>query len=91
MASSLNPSNVGQPVTFTATVTADAPGSGMPTGLVTFYDDGVSIGTGTLSGGVATFTDSSLTAGSHTITVSYDGDTDFLSSDSGSLVQIVNP
>src|SRR5439155_7154616 len=30
----------GQNVIFTATVSADAPGSGSPTGVVTFYDDG---------------------------------------------------
>ena len=36
--SSLNPSTPGQSVTFTVTVAAIAPGSGTPTGTVTFYD-----------------------------------------------------
>jgi hypothetical protein len=75
--SSLNPSALAQPVTFTATVSAVAPGAGTPTGIVTFLDGGSPIGTGTLSGGVATFTTSALAAGSHTITTSYGGDGNF--------------
>src|SRR5262249_22080024 len=35
VSSSLNPSTFGQSVTFTATVTANAPGAGTPTGTVT--------------------------------------------------------
>src|SRR5258708_19006254 len=75
--SSQNPSTLGQPVTFTATVSAVAPGSGTPTGTVTFLDGGSPIGTGTLSGGVATFTTSALAQGNHTITTSYGGDGNF--------------
>ncbi|HEY6968146.1 MAG TPA: Ig-like domain repeat protein [Candidatus Angelobacter sp.] len=82
--SSLNPSALGQSVTFTATVSVVAPGSGTPTGTVTFLDGGNPIGTGTLSGGVATFTTSSLAAGNHTITASYGGDGNFNGS-TGSL------
>ena len=36
-----NPSGLGQPVTFTALVTANAPGTGIPTGTVTFNVDGL--------------------------------------------------
>ena len=82
--SSQNPSVVGQPVTFTATVSAAAPGAGTPGGNVTFLDGGSPIGTGTLSGGVATLTTSALTLGSHTITTSYSGDGNFNGS-TGSL------
>ena len=39
-----NPSVYGQLVTFTATVSANALGSGTPTGTVTFYDRGTPIG-----------------------------------------------
>ena len=46
----------GQSVTFTATISATAPGAGTPTGTVTFKDGSTTLGTGTLSGGVATFT-----------------------------------
>jgi len=40
---------------------------------VTFYDGSTSIGTATLSGGTASFSTSSLTAGSHNITAVYGG------------------
>ncbi|HEY6471929.1 MAG TPA: Ig-like domain-containing protein [Acidimicrobiales bacterium] len=72
----------GQPVSFTATVTANAPGSGTPTGTVTFELSGAPIGSPvTLSGGQATSeTLSSLTPGVYAITAIYSGDTDFLTS-----------
>ncbi len=88
--SSLNPSTFGQKVTFTATVTAAAPGVGTPTGTVTFYDGATQIGTGTLSGGKATFSTKTLGAGSHSITADYGGDANFLTSNSGVLTQTVN-
>ncbi|HKF21440.1 MAG TPA: Ig-like domain repeat protein [Candidatus Angelobacter sp.] len=90
--SSLNPSVFGQSVTFTATVSAVAPGAGTPVGTVTFLDSGSPIGTGTLSGGIATFTTSALAGGNHTITTSYGGDGNFNGS-TGSLTgnpQVVN-
>ncbi len=83
--SSLNPSTYGQTVTFTATVTAVAPGSGTPTGTVTFLDGGSAIGSGTLSDeGVATLDTSTLAVGSHTITTSYGGGANYTGS-TGSL------
>src|SRR5262249_12746323 len=70
--SSLNPSPPGQPVTFTATVAAVAPGAGTATGTVTFKDGSSVLGTGSLQliNGVdqATFTTAALGGGSHTIT-----------------------
>ncbi len=70
VSSSLNPSLLGQSVTFTATVTS--PG-GTPTGTVQFKDGVNNLGTAvTLNGsGQATFTTSSLTAGTHTISAVY--------------------
>src|SRR4030042_1411479 len=69
LTSSPNPSSEGQSVTLTATVAAVAPGSGTPTGLVSFYADGALLGTGTLNGsGVATFSTSALTLGAHVLT-----------------------
>ena len=89
--SSLNPSTYGQSVTFTASVTAVAPGTGTPTGTVTFKDGGTTIGTGTLNGsGIATLTTSSLSAASHSITAVYGGDSGFASSTSSSFGQTVN-
>jgi Bacterial Ig-like domain (group 3)/Autotransporter beta-domain len=87
--SSQNPSEFGQAVTFTATVSAVAPGAGTPSGTVTFLDGGSSIGTGTLSGGVATITTSALASGNHTITASYTGNGNFNGSAFG-ILQLVN-
>ena len=88
--SAVNPSVYGQSVTFTAIVTANTPGSGTPTGSVTFMDGSNTLGTGTLSGGKATFKTSALAVGSHAITVGYAGDTNFLTSTSAVLNQAVN-
>jgi hypothetical protein len=91
VASSGSPSTVGQPVTFTATVTGGS-GAGTPTGTVTFADGGTQLGTATLDGsGTATFTTTTtpLAAGTHTITASYGGDSSFEGS-TGSLTQTVN-
>jgi hypothetical protein len=73
--SSLGRSGLGQSVTFTATVTSKAPGSGTPTGTVTFKDGTTVLATVMLSGGVATFSTSSLALGSHSITAVYVSDT----------------
>src|SRR6516164_2353986 len=73
VASSANPSCVGQSVGFTATVSVVAPGTGTPNGSVTFQDGATSLATVTLSSGAATFTASSLSAGSHSITAVYSG------------------
>ncbi|HEY6291622.1 MAG TPA: Ig-like domain repeat protein [Terriglobia bacterium] len=85
--SSLNPSKSAQSVTFTATVTS---GAGTPTGTVTFKDGATTLGTGTLSSGKATFSTSSLTVGTHSITAVYGGATDFNTSTSAVLSQVVN-
>src|SRR5262249_37031160 len=65
LASSANPSVFGQSVTFTATVTADAPGAGTPMGTVTFFDGSTQLGTGTLTDGVATFSTVALSGAHH--------------------------
>jgi uncharacterized repeat protein (TIGR01451 family) len=78
VSSSANPSNSGQNVTFTATVTSTA---GTPTGTVQFKDGGTNLGAPqVLSGGVATFSTTGLSAGVHTITAEYSGDVNFLAS-----------
>jgi hypothetical protein len=72
VASSLNPSIFSEALTLTATVTTT---SGTPTGIVTFYDGGTSIGTSTLNGSSqATFSTSTLATGTHSITANYAGD-----------------
>ena len=88
--SSTNPSVLGQKVTFTATVKVVAPGSGTPTGTVTFYNGSTVLGTGSLSGGIATFTTTSLSVGSHSIKAVYSGNSDCQISTSAVLTQVVN-
>ena len=88
LSSSLNPSQSGQSVTFTATVSSS--GGPPPDGeIVTFGDGDTLLGTATLSGGIATFTTSTLPMGSNAITAIYGGDQN-LSGSSSSLVQTVN-
>ncbi len=89
IASSASPSVYGQSVTFTAAVAAAAPGSGTPTGTVTFLDGTSTLGTGTLSGGKATFSTSSLALGGHSITVTYGGSGNFTGSSSSATTQMV--
>src|SRR5207237_400588 len=73
--SALDPSIVGQSVTFTATVTATAPGAGTPTGTVQFAADGTDIGGPQAldEGGVASVSTSALALGTHAVTASYLG------------------
>jgi hypothetical protein len=89
LASSANPSVFGHPVTFTATVTAVAPGSGTPTGTVSFSDGSNMIGRGTLNGAGPTFTTASLFVGSHNIVARFVGDGKFNGSQSDFLNQNV--
>src|SRR5262249_6890955 len=72
LTSSLNPSDHGQSVTFTATVTPVSPASGNITGTVSFLDGTTTLGTGTLNAqGKATFAISTLSVGTHTIKAIY--------------------
>jgi hypothetical protein len=87
LASSVNPSLVGQAVTFTATVTA--PSGGTPTGSVRFLDGATVLATKTLAGGSASFTKSNLTRGDHSITAQYVGTSAYAASTSDPLAQQV--
>ena len=87
LVSSVNPSKVGQSVTFTANVTPEF--GGTVTGTVSFYDGATLLKTVALSGGAAKFATSTMASGSHTIKATYNGSTSFDSS-SASLLQTVN-
>jgi hypothetical protein len=52
-------------------------GNTAATGTVTFKDGTTTLGTGTVAGGVATFSTSGLAVGSHSIGCAYAGDTNF--------------
>jgi hypothetical protein len=74
-------------LTFVATVSSAA--SGTPTGSVTFCDGTTSLGNETLTGATATYTTTTLSAGTHSITATYSGDTNFMASTSAVLTQLV--
>src|SRR5712691_4700973 len=86
VSASPNPSVVGQPVAFTATVTTRS--GGFPTdGSVTFQEGStVLAGPTSLSGGQASFSTSSLSVGAHTITAFYSSSSDVFFASNGSIV-----
>ncbi len=73
----------GQSATITATVSPS-----LATGTVQFLDGVTVLGTGILSGGVASLSTSALAAGSHNLTANYSGDA-LTSSISGSIIATV--
>jgi hypothetical protein len=85
LAVSAIPATAGQPVTLTATVTGSS-----PSGLVTFKDGATTLGSGTLSGGVAALVTSFAVAGAHGVTVEYGGDSSNLASTSAVTNETVN-
>ena len=88
LASSPNPSTHGQAVTFTAVVTSSA--CAPPDGeTISFMKGKTVLGTGTLSGGSASFTISTLPNGTHAITAAYGGDPNFTASASNVVEQVV--
>jgi len=89
--SSLNASKCNQSVTFTATVTSPASqDKGIPTGTVTFFDESTVLINSLLdSSGTASLTISALPMGTHSITATYSGDTEFAGSTSSVVNQFV--
>ena len=72
VASSRNPAPSGSSVTFTATVTR-----GSDRHRSSFYDGTTVLGTGTVSGGMASFSTTTLSVGTHSITAVYSGDASY--------------
>ncbi len=91
VSSSRNPSELGQPVTFTAQVGAVAPGAGTPTGSVQFSDNGSALGSPqNLDGsGRAAITTADLTVGVHTIGATYTPSGGSFNGSTGSVSQTV--
>jgi Ca2+-binding RTX toxin-like protein len=77
--------------TLTATVTANSPGSGTPTGAVTFFDTttnpATNLGTVGLVNGAASLT-TTLPPGSRTVMASYNGDGNFIASSSSTVTTV---
>jgi len=76
----------GQPLTLIATVTPS-----LATGTVQFTEDGVSLGTAPLSGGIANLTLSSPAMGLHSFTIAYSGDANYGSSLAAGSANIIMP
>ena len=75
LASSVNPSALGQNVVFTATVTTPGGGGVNPDGTITFFDGTTILGNVVLNGSAAaTYSTAALTSGAHSITATYGGD-----------------
>src|SRR5205807_1169045 len=75
LGSSANPTVVGQPVTFTTTVSAaDSTVPAVPTGSVIFMDGASILGSSPLVNGSATLSTSTLVVGSNNISATYSGD-----------------
>src|SRR5262249_42320830 len=72
LSSDVNPSLLGQQVTFTASVTPNS-GSGTPTGTVSFYDGASLLDSESYNGGTVSFSTSSLSVGTHDITAPLSG------------------
>jgi len=90
LTSSRNPATVRLRPTFTARVAPVAPGGGVPTGRVTFYDGAAAIGAASLSNGSASFSPSRLSRGTHAITAVYPGSSNHRPSTSPVLNQVMN-
>jgi hypothetical protein len=71
-------------VTFTATVSPTA-----ATGTVTFSDGTTTLGSATLSSGRALYSTSGLSAGTHSITATYNGNSNYLTSSASPVSQVV--
>jgi uncharacterized protein (TIGR03437 family) len=87
---SSSPIPYGQPLAFTAIVSAVTPASGTPSGNVIFKDGPLVFARATLTDGTATLTNSTMAVGSHVISAEYGGDTDFTASTTAVLVMEVD-
>jgi uncharacterized repeat protein (TIGR03803 family) len=88
LTSSLNPSTHGEAVTFTAVVTSG--GGTPPDGETVSFKRGLMLlGTGTLSGGSASYSTSTLKVNTFAISAVYGGDSLFYGSTSNTVEQVV--
>ena len=87
LGSAVNPSYAGATLVFAAALTSNG---SLPTGALTLHEGGNVLGTAALAAdGTASFSVTSLLAGSHTLVASFAGDADHTASDSTALVQVV--
>ena len=87
---SMSPINPGVSETVTAMVPSASAGAAVPTGGITFAEGANNLFSTTLMGGQAALTTSTLASGSHTITITYAGDSNYIGS-STTVTVVVNP
>jgi N-acetylneuraminic acid mutarotase len=87
LTASPNPAAFGANVTFTATVSSVVP---TPTGGVTFYDGATPLATVQLNSGVATFSTTTLSVGSHNITAQYASVSNYAPSTSNTVIEVID-
>jgi len=86
LTSSVNPVDVLANTTLTATVKSS---SGTPTGTVTFKSNGVTIGTGNLTGGIATLVTSFKLPGTYSLVAVYGGDSNNQGATTNTVIETV--
>jgi N-acetylneuraminic acid mutarotase len=96
LTASPNPAPFGANVTFTATVGISTvvpivSPAVTPTGTVSFYDGTTLLATENIASGVATYSTSALSVGSHNITADFAANPDFNASPSNLVVEVINP
>ncbi len=79
----------GQSVSFTLSVSPTVP-NGETVTLIDTSNNNATVGTGTLSGGTASISVSSLTPGQHVLEAVYSGDSSFAGSASATIIQTVD-
>ena len=89
LAASPNPALQGAAIILTATVSVPAPGFGVPTGTVRFFDGTRLLGTSPVTGGVAALVLFSTRLGSRVLSAIFSGDGKFFGSISPSVTQQV--
>jgi hypothetical protein len=77
-------------VTLTTTVAPETSSPNTPTGAVEMFDGSTEIGSGNLSDGTFSVTESSWPVGTHPITATYAGDNNFFSGNASAFNQVVN-
>jgi hypothetical protein len=93
VSSNANPSAFNQSIALNAVIQTTGNFTSANNGVVTFLDNGTSIGSVTLPGNTnsATLTTTALSTGGHPITVNYSGDSNFVAGSSAVFTQTVNP
>jgi hypothetical protein len=89
LATSPNPCVLGSPQTLTANVSVPPPGSGTPTGTVSFFDGTTLLGTSPVNGGVAGLALFAPSLGTRTLSAVYSGDGKFLGNSAPSQTDFV--